>query len=156
MNSLNIEWMAPEFEQRPKGIHWYWASILIAVMILGFAVWQNNFLFGFFVVVAEILVITWANREPQMMNFSITSGGVGINKEKLYPYSEMESFGIDENTEADWFDLQLHFHKRFRPDVKLRVARDRAGVVKEALGSYVSQIEYKTSFLDAIENYLRF
>ena len=73
-----IAWEAPEFEYRHKDISWYWISIIVAVVCIGFAAWQKNFLFGFFVLVAEILILAWANQQPAIFNFRLTEKGLFI------------------------------------------------------------------------------
>ena len=76
---MEIQWHAPEFEYRAKTMSWYWLSILLAVVILALAVWQKNFLFGIFVIVAEILILVWANREPRTLRayFEELAAGAG-------------------------------------------------------------------------------
>ena len=64
MASFEITWEAPEFEYRPKSVSWYWISIIIAAAIIAFAIWERNFLFGIFIVIAEILFIAWGNETP--------------------------------------------------------------------------------------------
>ena len=42
-----IEWQAPAFRYYPKDVSWYWLSFIIAILIMAFAIWQNNFLLPF-------------------------------------------------------------------------------------------------------------
>ena len=76
MEPLAIKWEAPEFELREKGVGWYWTTIIIAVLMLGAAVWQGNFLFAVLVVIGEILVLVWSGKEPPMVTFRITDKGL--------------------------------------------------------------------------------
>ncbi|MDP3892652.1 hypothetical protein, partial [Nocardioides sp.] len=71
MEQFNIEWRAPEFYYREKGVSWYWLSIIAAIVILSVSVWQKNFLFAVFVVIAEILMLVWAGRKPREISFSL-------------------------------------------------------------------------------------
>lgn len=64
MTSFEIKWQAPEYEYREKTVSWYWISIVVAALVIAFSVWQKNFLFGFFIVIAEMLFIVWGNRTP--------------------------------------------------------------------------------------------
>lgn len=73
--SFLMAWEAPEFEHREKDISWYWISIIVATLIIAFAVWQKNFLFGFFIVIAEILFVLWGNEKPRTVEFRITNKG---------------------------------------------------------------------------------
>ncbi len=87
MEELKIEWQAPEFEYREKDISWYWLSIIVAVLILSVSVWQKNFLFAAFVVMAEMLILVWAGRKPREISFSLDEKGLTIsgNKSRTFP-----------------------------------------------------------------------
>ena len=73
-----IEWEAPEFEYHEKDPLWYWGSMIIAVIILGIAIWQKNFLFATFIVVAEILLMTIGGKQPRLIRFRIDDRGFEI------------------------------------------------------------------------------
>ncbi len=79
MATFEINWEAPEFEYREKDVSWYWISIIAAAAIIAFSVWQRNFLFGFFIVIAEMLVIDGAGEfGPDPTTHAIlTAGGRG-------------------------------------------------------------------------------
>ena len=72
MAQFHTEWSAPEFEYRPKSVSWYWISIICAAAIIAFAIWEQNFLFGIFVVIAEILLIAWGNEMPATVSITLT------------------------------------------------------------------------------------
>ena len=61
----DILWEAPEYIYREKTMRWYWANIAVATVLIAIAIWQHNFLFGFFIFVAEILLLAWSQREPE-------------------------------------------------------------------------------------------
>ena len=92
MASFTITWQAPEFQYREKGVSWYWLSIIVVAAIIAFAIWQRNFLFGVFMVIAEILLIVWANAVPKVFDFSLTENDLAIGEAKNYRISLFESF----------------------------------------------------------------
>ena len=150
-----IKWSAPEFDPRPKGVSWYWLSMIVAVIILGIAVWQKNFLFGFFVVVAEILVLVWGNREPGMVSFSLDQGGLTVGNKK-HLYSEFENFGAENDREKEWLNLFLNFKSRIKPALKVKIPKELAGEIKRVFASALQEIEHQPSLLDAFEEFLGF
>lgn len=150
-----IKWRAPEFDPRPKGISWYWLSIILAVIIIGIAVWQKNFLFGFFVVVAEILVLVWGNREPEMVGFALDAGGFTVG-DKKHLYSEFENFSAENDPEKEWPNLFLNFKSRIKPTLKIKAPKGRVGEIKQILNSALPEAEYQPSLLDAFEEFLGF
>ena len=50
--SDGIVWQIPEYEYRSKDVSWYWISLIAAIVLFAFAIWQKNFLFAIFVVIA--------------------------------------------------------------------------------------------------------
>ena len=94
--AFNIMWQAPEFEYREKGVSWYWVSIIIAACIIAFSVWQHNFLFGLFIIIAEILVITWGNREPATLDFQLSDEHIAIGSYKIHLMKEFETWSAED------------------------------------------------------------
>jgi hypothetical protein len=156
MSNFEIKWHAPEFDFREKDISWYWISIIIAVLLVGAAIWQKNFLFGFFVVVAEILVISWANQEPPLVEFTLNENGVGIGPQKIYAFSEMESFAVDEKSDNEWPPAYFQFRRKLKIPLKIRVPKDRREEIKKALAQVLTQIEFQQSLLDTVEELVKF
>ena len=78
MAKFETTWEAPEFEYREKEVSWYWISIIAAALIIAFSVWQKDFLFGFFIVIAEMLFIVWGNKAPRTLTFTLTDTELNI------------------------------------------------------------------------------
>ena len=151
-----ISWQAPEFEYREKTVSWYWLSIIIAVLVLAVAVSQKNFLFVVFVILAEILILVWANREPAIVEYRLNEKGLDIGKSKSYTYGEIESFGVRENGGEEWSELVFTFKKSPRPALKASLPTHLLPEVKKALETILLEAEIKESAFDALERFLRF
>src|SRR5271154_1210216 len=95
MAQFEIKWIAPEFEYHEKDISWYWMTIIIAAIIIAFSVWQRNFLFGLFIVIAEILVIAWGNKTPRPFSFKMNEDGFEIGAEKIHSWKEFENWSTE-------------------------------------------------------------
>lgn len=156
MDKFEIKWTAPEFEYRDKDVSWYWISIIIAVLLLGFAVWQKNFPFGFFVVIAEILLIIWGNREPNKAEFAVNEKGFGINGKKFYKYQEIAHFSLSDEMHPGHHELIFSFRHHLRPTLKVILPKENAEKVENALQIMVPQMEYEPSLVDALERFLGF
>jgi len=113
MEKFEITWDAPEFEYREKEVSWYWLSIIAAALIIAFAVWDKDFLFGFFVVVAEILFIVWGNRVPHVITFTLTDSEIDIGGYKSYLLKEFESWSVD-STGEEWAEIFFSFNHTLR------------------------------------------
>ncbi len=150
----DIRWQAPEFEYAPKRALWYWVSIIIAVLFMGAAAWQKNFLFGFFVLVAELLVLVWANRKPKLFWFTLGDHGLLIG-EKSYPYADMDAFSY-EKKDGDWDQIILKLRKRVQPTLRVSLSAEIAEEVRAALKKRVREVEHAPSLIDVIEQVIGF
>lgn len=155
MPKFEIAWDAPEFEYREKDVSWYWVSIIVAAAIIAFAVWFRNFLFGFFMVVAEILLIVWGNRAPRRVAFSVSDEGVAIDNRKFYEFKEFESWSAD-IVNPDWHEMFFNFRSRIKPPLKILVPTDELTELRAALKTILKEVEHESSLLDSIEKFLRF
>jgi hypothetical protein len=155
MEETVIEWRAPEFDYREKGIGWYWGSIIIAVAALGVAVWQKNFLFGVFIVIAEILVLVWANRPPATRTFRLTDRELAVDDHTRYLMSDLQSFSVHEDG-GDFPTLILVSAHRLRPAIKIKVAKDRLPAVEELLQTKAPRVAWENSFIDNLERFFDF
>jgi len=156
MDPFEISWEAPEFEYREKTVSWYWLTVIIAVIMLAMAVWKANFLFGFFIVLAEILVLVWAIKEPNLVNFLLNEQGLRIHGHGFYPWEELVSWSVQSTDEAELQEIIFVLHKKFRPALKVLVPRESWAAVKTKLEEVLPQVPHKPSFSDMLEKLLGF
>lgn len=158
MDIPRLEWRAPEYTDRPKHISWYWISIVVAVLILIATIWQRNFLFAIFVVLAEILILTWGERPPQMVDFLLTEKGLTIGGEKFYPWGEFKSFSIEkeEVEHLDWLEIVFFFDSHVKPTLKVRGPQAEIENIHQALAKKLPEVKWEPSLLDALEHFLHF
>ncbi len=155
MASFELAWDAPEFEYREKDVSWYWVSIITAALFIAFAVWFRNFLFGFFIVVAEILFIVWGNRAPRLIAFKIDDQGLAIDDSKFYGFKEFEAWS-SETQNDDWTELYLYFRSSVKPALKVLFPTEKIADLRLNFKPVLKEIEHQPSLLDAIEKFLRF
>lgn len=155
MATFEISWEAPEFEYREKTVSWYWLSILIAAVVIAFAVWQKNFLFGFFVLIAEMLFIVWGNRKPRTVHFVMTEAALTIDGTKHYPIKDFESMSVDA-PEEDWNELIFYTRARLKTPLKVLFPSNQLEALRVQMKTILKEIPYEPTVLDAIEKLLRF
>lgn len=155
---VGVKWSAPEFDYYPKSNSWYWWSIVITLLLLGFAVWQKNFLFAFFIVVAELLILSWGGRKPQPMEFKLDEKGLTIAGAKFYPYADLKNFGVSDLPPVDekLLEIVIYLKRRLRPSLSILVPRDKSSEIEAALAKKMPKTEIETTLLDALEKFLRF
>ena len=155
MASFEINWSAPEFEYREKDVAWYWISIIIASILIAFAAWERNFLFGMFIVIAEMLLVVWGNRSPRIIDFTLTEKGLLIGERKLHPINTFESFSADELDEA-WHEIIFSFKAKLKTPIRIIVGEDKLEEIKKNLKPLVKEVDHEPSFLDSLEKIIRF
>lgn len=154
MDSLEVKWEAPEYVFYDKDVGWYWVSIILAVLVLAAAIWQRNFLFGFFVVVAEILILVWGARSPRRIGFAATEKGLTIGGRKFYPWGEIEDFSL--GNEEEWPDVIFRFKQRFRPTLKIHLSKESREAIVKTLRTFVREVEREETLTDLFEKFFRF
>lgn len=156
MLPFSVTWQAPEFEYHPKGASWYWGSIAVAVILVAIAAWQANFLFGLFIVIAEILMLVWGNKEPRPITFVLNEKGVFIEDHKSYPIRDIESFSSFEDWSDEWSTIILDLKGHFRPSVRIHVPRNRFTEIEHAMNSVIPIVQKEQSLVDILERFLGF
>lgn len=155
MEPFEISWTAPEYEYRPKDVGWYWATMIVAILVLAAAILMQNFLFGAFVILAELLILTWGNRQPVQLPFLLTEKSITIGP-KLHMLSKIKAFSADERPWHDWQGIVLHFSERVRPTMKILVPLSRFPEVRQHLAALVPEVEHEDNFIDTLEELFRF
>lgn len=157
-----ISWQAPEFEYHPKDVSWYWMSVIIAVVLIGLALWQQNLLFILFVAIAWLAVVSVANHFPVVWEFHADKIGVRVQKagsatapRKEYPWKDIEGFDVHPGGEAH-VDLILKLRSRFAPFLTLVVHTDDEERIKNFFLAFVPQKEYHPSLADALAKLVGF
>lgn len=156
MEKFSISWDAPEYEHRPKESSWYWVTIIIALICIAVAVWQQNWLFGLFVIIAEAMLIVWGNREPDEVRITFDQRGLHMGERKFYPRSHIEAFSIIEHGHTDWHDLIVLLDRRFTPTIRIHVPENKVAELRAALPKVYPEYDHQETFLDIFERYLGF
>ena len=155
MAKFEITWEAPEFGYREKDVSWYWISIIAAALIIAFSVWQKDFLFGFFIVIAEVLFIVWGNKVPKTIAFTLTDTELEIGGYKTYSMKEFESWSADTD-DAEWGDVMFYFRSHLRPALSLIVPSAKITELRANMKVVLKEIEHQPTLIDSIEKFLRF
>jgi hypothetical protein len=155
MAKFEITWEAAEFEYHEKEVSWYWISIIVAALIIAFSVWQKDFLFGFFIVIAEMLFIVWGNKVPKTVMFTLTDTEIDIGGYKSHAMKEFESWSVDSDG-VEWADLVFYYRARLHVPLTIMVPDDKVAEIRANLKLVLKEIEHDPTLVDSIEKFLRF
>lgn len=150
-----MNWQAPEYEDRPKSVSWYWLSIIIAAAIIAFAIWERNFLFGIFIVLAEILFIAWGNETPANITFTLTENELLIGEGKRYQVKLFENYSANDLND-DWTELFLTFKSKLRTPLKIMVPKAKLEEIRKNLKPILREVEFEPTLLDSLEKIIGF
>ncbi len=153
--AFTLSWTAPEFEHHERDVSWYWISIIIAAGLIAFAVWQKDFLFGLFIVAAEVLVIVWANRTPRTISFTLTDQALSIGDGKRYLLTELESFSVDE-TAGPYVNLFWYFKSKLHTSLLIQIPENKLEDLRKVLKPILHEIQHDPSVIDSIEKIVGF
>jgi len=113
-------------------------------------------LFAFFIVIAWLVVVYSAGRNPTIWNFKLSEKGIEINlpnndpvSAKFYPFSEIEGFDIHG-------ELILKLKKRFSSYLKVNFPAEEEEKIKDFLQKYTTKEEYSESLADSFSKLIRF
>lgn len=93
-----ITWEAPEHHHIEKGSDWFWVLGIIAACGAIAAFFLGNYLFALVILLGSGVVALRTVKPPRVVPFMVGRRGVRAG-EKLFPYSSLESFCIDEEDE---------------------------------------------------------
>ncbi|HTY40082.1 MAG TPA: hypothetical protein VMC43_03270 [Candidatus Paceibacterota bacterium] len=153
---VHISWEAPEFDYHEKSMRWLWVSMLGALIILGFAVWQKDFLFGFFIVVAEVLVLSWSIQSPRRVTFTLDEHGLSIGEHGFYALNDLESFSVDSISVNGLRTFAIHTHRRFRLPIHVKVPDVHTDEIRAAFNTLLPENPWEETFIDSLERFFHF
>ena len=152
----NISWHAPEYEYSPKSSFWYWTSAAAALALIAIALWQKNFLFAIFVIIAELVIFSVADKHPKIWEFSVDAKGIYIGKSKFYPYSQLTAFDIHWGDHSGYDQLVLKTKNKFTPVVSINIYKEDKENIREFLKKYLSHEEIEVSLIDVFAKMVGF
>src|SRR5882724_5613908 len=92
-NPTEISWQSPEYVYYPKSTRWYISMGVIALVVLGYAIWTRDFIMFATLGCLFVAAYFFTKREPREITVSLSGKGVTINR-VLYPYQQMKAFWI--------------------------------------------------------------
>ena len=86
-------WEAPTWERHDRAPSWYLWMGLVALALVGYAVYTTNYLFAFIVLLFAIILVLAGNENPKKTLVQIGHNGIVFGGE-VYPFSELTNFAI--------------------------------------------------------------
>ncbi|MDP3975276.1 MAG: hypothetical protein Q8P88_03280 [Candidatus Jorgensenbacteria bacterium] len=149
-----ISWNAAEHEYVKKDIRWYLVVGGLTLFFLILAIWQSNYFFAVFIVIAGAILASSGKRHPKVFTFRVNGEGVFIG-EKFIAFEQLESFTIRERPAA-LHELIVKQKTYVNPYLHIPLDGETAERARALLGEKIPEEEYKESLLDIFADWLGF
>lgn len=95
-----VTWEALQHRHIEKSSDWYWVVAIIAISAAVVSIMFGNVLFGVVILLAATTMILFSHRHPKMLTYEVSARGIRIH-DTLYPFTSLESFTIDEESNIE-------------------------------------------------------
>lgn len=148
-----ISWQAPDSERPARSAKWYLWTIGIALVCVAIALYQNNLLFGIFVLLAGAIILLLSKEKPRMRVYSANDNGIFIDNELIRERAELAGFAFHDIGNR-YVELVLRPRDKFHTYSRVLLPRERAQDVANLLSNYLDQFEYEGGVKDIINKHL--
>lgn len=159
MAEKEFSWKAPEFHYYEKGPAWYAGSVFVTGVLALLALWQGNFLFVVFVLIAEFLILFWARRKPRTIVVSLSEEGLALGERDRYPFERLLRFAVVEERgggAASFREVVMETRALFGNSVRFMVPRESVQSVKVFLGRFLPETTHEESLAEYLSHFFRF
>ena len=118
-------------------------------LLLVFAVWQNNFLFGVFVILATGTILYLSTRRAPTITFELTEHELVIGDEAKHAYNHLAYFDVYSFSPDD-IELFFVFKQRTRTMLRVPIWRGDKDRIVTFLQTKIPQHPIEPSLLDIL------
>ncbi len=143
-----IVWEIKPHDHIERSDKFYFIIFSAIVVLLLFSIWQNNFLFGIFVIMAGGTIIFLSSQKPQDYKFKLTQDALMVGEgDEIYYYSGLSHFDIYRYS-PEHQELFIVFKKRIRPNLSIRIHPRDVEKIKDFLSDKIPQKKVEPSIFD--------
>ncbi|MBV22419.1 MAG: hypothetical protein CMI57_02920 [Parcubacteria group bacterium] len=155
MQQSQLEWRAFEHEHIHKSSDWFWALGIIAIAGAVTAIIFNNILFAIVILVGAFTLSVHAVKKPNLVNFKISERGIIIDN-TLHPYSSLESFWVEDESEQTSPKLLIKSKKLLAPHIIIPIENASPNDIRDYLLEYLAEEEDSESLAQKIVEFFGF
>jgi len=146
-------WSAPEFVSYTKTSGWFLIISAVALVLIGFFVWQKNWTAVGVVVAASAALMLQARAKPKSLTCSLYRSGIVID-DRVYPFDTLKSFWI---VFGEHPFVRFSQVRRISTHISLPIAEEDPEQIRLFLAKYLPEDENNGEDLaDTIQRWLRF
>jgi hypothetical protein len=125
----NLQWSAPEYEEKERGSDWFWALGIIVVCGSIAAIIYSNYFFAVILILGGILLRFFALKKPDMVPYELNQKGLKMQNQ-LYPYESIKSFYLQTEKKPTLF---IHSDRFFLPVISVPIDLDIVERIREIM-----------------------
>lgn len=148
-----ISWKIKIRDDKERGDGFYLVALALMTLLLIFAVWQKNFLFGIFVILATGVVLFLSTQQAETHSFKLTDTELIIDDDRHISYDKQSHFDIVEYHEQE-YELFFVSKERFRSTVRVRIWKNDKEDIEALLKTKLPKKKIEPSFLDLFSKLL--
>lgn len=152
-DSETVSWEASEYIHRSKDISWIAGFGVIVLVLVGVAVFFQQWLFAALIVVMAIAMGVFAFRPPKVKHYTLNHQGLQID-DRMYHLSDFRAFGV--LAEDAFYSIMLIPTKRFMPAVTVYFAQEDGEQIVDILSSHLPLEDLQPDPIDTIMRRLHF
>ena len=149
-----ILWEAYEHKHSPKKSEWFWILGIMTLSVSVASIVLGNPLFGILTFIGGLVVAILATRDPKIITYAVTQRGLRID-DKLYPYTTLDSFCIDEEA-ISGPQLLVQSTKMFMPLLVIPLPEDTMEEIEDIISERLPEVHIEEPFAHKLLEFFGF
>lgn len=150
---ISMSWDIKTRDDRERGDVFYLVVLGFMAVLLIFAVWQKNFLFGIFVILATGVVLFLSTQQAETHSFKLTETELIIDGYQHLPYEKYSHFDVVEYHEQE-YELYFAPKERLRSMVRARIWKNDIEKIETFLKIHLPKKKIEPSLSDLFSKLL--
>lgn len=155
MNTF-LQWTAPEFEKTERGVLWHAGIVAVGALIGIFCLWQQNYVFLLFVVIAVLLMLFLNKSDATVYTYGLVPDGIEVDGELVYNLRSLTGFALIDDGASPYGELVLRRTKRLTQYVRILIPREQMEAARMLLGGPLTEFVYNETLGEYIMKRLGF
>lgn len=145
-----VSWSAFEYIHHEKGTLWFVIFGIIAVAVLGSAIYFQQWIFAVLIAVIIAVIIVSSRRPPRELTYELSGDGLSIDG-AMHPFEDFKAFGVVRDGEE--YSIMLIPTQRFQPAITVYFPEEAGEAIVDMFGA---RLPMKDLRLDAVDRVVRF
>ena len=148
MEPSAITWRAAEYEYKENNFFSRLVIGAVGTVVVVIALWQKNFFFAVFILIATIMLIILGKKRPRILDFALDHEKLTIDVTE-YSYDTIDHFMLRERP-GHLHELVFKRKVRLNPHLHVLIDGHLAAKARALLIEKMPELQYDESLLDNI------